>query len=96
MCIAVFGAYKFYQAESVKKESYKDNLSFVAIVKNEGPYIKEWIEYHKMVGVDRFYIYDNESTDNLEGILSDYIKSGEVVYKYYPGKSNSFRLIKKR
>ena len=86
MCIAVFGAYKFYQAESVKKESYKDNLSFVAIVKNEGPYIKEWIEYHKMVGVDRFYIYDNESTDNLEGILSDYIKSGEVVYKYYPGK----------
>lgn len=33
---------------------YDNNLSFVAIVKNEGPYIREWIEYHKLVGVDKF------------------------------------------
>ena len=77
-----FGVYKIFSAQKPKKE---DNLSFVAIVKNEGPYLKEWIEYHKMVGVDRFYIYDNESTDNTKEVLSDYIKSGEVVYKYYPG-----------
>ncbi len=67
-------------------EGYEDNLSFVAIAKNEGPYIKEWIEFHKLVGVTKFYIYDNESTDNLKEILQDYIDSGEVVYKYYPGQ----------
>ena len=32
-------------------------LSIVAISKNEAPYIKEWIEYHKLVGVERFYFY---------------------------------------
>lgn len=66
---------------------YDDNLSFVAIAKNEGPYIKEWIEFHKLVGVTKFYIYDNESTDNLEDVLKDYINSGEVVYKYFPGRA---------
>lgn len=66
---------------------YNDELSFVAIAKNEGPYIKEWIEFHKLVGVTRFYIYDNESTDNLEDVLKDYINSGEVVYKYFPGRA---------
>ena len=22
-------------------------------------YLKEWLEYHQMVGVDHFYLYDN-------------------------------------
>lgn len=30
-----------------KKENYDNFISFVAIVKNEGNYIEEWIEYHK-------------------------------------------------
>ena len=44
-------------------------LSVVAIAKNEAPYIKEWIEYHKLVGVERFYFYDNGSTDNTREVL---------------------------
>ncbi len=71
---------------AVEKKKFEDDLSFVAIVKNEGPYIKEWIEFHKLVGVTKFYIYDNESTDNLKEILKDYIKDGTVVYKYFPGR----------
>lgn len=39
-------------------------LGVCAIAKNEGPYFKEWIDWHLSKGVDRFYIYDNESTDN--------------------------------
>lgn len=65
------------------------NLSFVAIIKNEAHYIKEWIEFHKLVGVDRFYIYDNESTDNVKDVLKEYIDKGEVVYTYFPGKCKS-------
>lgn len=68
-------------------EIYKNKLSFVAIVKNEAPYIIEWIEFHRLVGVDKFYIYDNESSDNLRNLLSSYIKSGVVVYQYLPGKN---------
>ena len=65
----------------------KTILSFVTIVKNEGPYIKEWIEYHKIVGVSKFFIYDNQSEDNLTEILKPYIKSGQVIYKFFPGRS---------
>ena len=38
-------------------------LAVCAIAKNEGHYFKEWIEWHRSQGVERFYIYDNESTD---------------------------------
>ena len=56
-------------------------LSVCAIAKNEGPYFKEWIEWHLNHGVDKFYIYDNESTDGTKNILDPYIKSGIVDYK---------------
>lgn len=34
-------------------------LSICAIVRNEAPYIAEWIEFHKLQGVEHFYIYHN-------------------------------------
>ena len=66
------------------RNGYVD-LSIVAIMRNEAPYVKEWIDYHRLVGVKRFYIYDNESTDNLKEVLMPYIEQGVVIYKYYPG-----------
>jgi hypothetical protein len=60
-------------------------LSVCAIAKNEGPYFKEWIEWHLNQGVEKFYIYDNESTDDTNSILEPYIESGLVDYKYWPG-----------
>lgn len=65
---------------------FKYELAIVAILKNEAPYIKEWLDYHLLVGVDHFYIYDNESEDNLKEILQSYIESGIITYKFYPEK----------
>ena len=59
-------------------------LCITCVAKNEGPYLKEWIEYHKIVGVERFYFYDNESDDNTKEILEPYIKDGTVVYHLLP------------
>jgi hypothetical protein len=56
----------------------------VVIVKNEALYIEEWLEYHLLLGVQKFYLYDNESNDNLLQILQPYIKAGIVEYKYFP------------
>lgn len=61
-------------------------LSIVSVAKNEGPYLREWLEYHKIVGVDRFYFYDNGSTDNTREILEPYINDGTVVYRYVEGR----------
>jgi hypothetical protein len=38
--------------------------SVVAIVKDEGPYIAEWIAFHRLQGFDRILLYDNDSSDD--------------------------------
>ena len=60
-------------------------LTVCAIAKNEGPYFEEWIEWHRSLGVEKFYIYDNESTDNTKEILTPYIETGLVEYNFWPG-----------
>ena len=65
---------------------FKYELAIVAILKNEAPYIKEWIDYHLLAGVDHFYLYDSESEDNLKEILQPYLDNGIVDYEFCPGK----------
>ena len=67
------------------RDRFENQLIITTTLRNEAGYIREWIEYHKLVGVDKFIIYDNESTDNLKEVLHPYINSGEVVYTFYPG-----------
>lgn len=69
---------------AVKETDY--HTSIVLIAKNEGRHIKEWIDYHLLVGISHFYIYDNESTDGMEQILQPYIDAGKVTYRFFPGK----------
>lgn len=60
-------------------------LGICAIAKNEAESFKEWIDWHISIGVEKFYIYDNESTDNTKDILTPYIEKGIVEYHYFPG-----------
>lgn len=60
-------------------------LAVCAIAKDEGPYFEEWIEWHRKMGVEKFYIYDNESTDSTKEVLKPYIEAGIVDYCYFPG-----------
>lgn len=59
-------------------------LAIVSMFRNEGPYIKEWVKYHKMVGVDHFWLYDNGSTDDWRSELQPYIDSGLVEVFDWP------------
>ncbi len=70
----------------MKKNKYPFYLAMCAIAKNEGRYLQEWIEFHNMLGVEKFYIYDNESEDNTREVLQPYIEKGIVEYTYFPGK----------
>lgn len=60
-------------------------LSAVIIIKNEKDYIREWIEYHLLIGVEHFYIFDNESTDDVLEVLQPYIDQDIVSYTYVEG-----------
>ena len=61
-------------------------ISVAAIVKDEAEYIEEWIQFHVLMGIEHFYIYDNESSDGTTEILKEYEKTGLVTYIYWPGK----------
>lgn len=80
---------KYAVARKINKErasTYRHEIAMVSISKNEAPYIKEWIEFHKLVGFTKFYFYDNESEDNTVDILKPYIDSGLVEYTLIKGK----------
>ena len=68
-----FAVYHFYMP-------HKYYLSIAAIMKNEKPYLKEWIEYHLLQGVEHFYLCDNDSTDGTREYLEPYIKNGLITY----------------
>ena len=67
-------------------ENFKYRIAVTAIIKNEGRYLREWIDYHLLVGIEHFYLYNNESTDNTEEVLRTYIDSGIVNLRYFPGQ----------
>ncbi len=62
------------------------NLALAAVVKNEAANIREWIDYHRLLGVDRFYVFDNGSTDDMKGVLKKDIDAGLVVYATVAGE----------
>jgi tetratricopeptide (TPR) repeat protein len=64
-----------------------DYLSLCLICKDENDYLPEWLDYHILMGVDRFYIYDNESRVSLRESLKEYIERGWVVVVDISGKA---------
>lgn len=53
-------------------------LAICAILKNEAINILEWIAYHRAIGVEKFYLYDNNSTDHVQYLLASLIREGIV------------------
>ncbi|MBR3049892.1 MAG: glycosyltransferase family 92 protein [Selenomonadaceae bacterium] len=70
----------------VDRNLFLYDLAIVAILKDEGNYLKEWLDYHLLAGVDHFYLYDNESPDNQAEVAKPYIDAGLVDYISAPGK----------
>lgn len=63
-------------------------MSVVAIAKDEGLYIEEWVAFNRVLGIDHIYLYDNGSSDEIEKIITSYIDEGYVMYQRISGKKN--------
>ncbi|MBA3010526.1 MAG: glycosyltransferase family 92 protein [Proteobacteria bacterium] len=73
-----------YPVEGDIPKKFEHAFAIAAIVRNEGRYLQEWIEFHRLVGCSKFYIYDNSSTDNTRDILDYYSKKGVVDWVEWP------------
>jgi hypothetical protein len=64
-------------ASGARSEKY--GVAIAAIFKNENLYIREWLEFHILVGVDHFYLYDNDGGEEAQNILKPYVDQGYVT-----------------
>lgn len=67
-----------------KSGSYKYEVAVCLIFKNEAKYLREWIEYYLLIGVDHFYLYNNFSDDEYQIVLKPYIEQGIVTLIEWP------------
>ena len=75
---------------------FKNEIILSTMVKNEDNYIKQWINYHLHIGVNKMIIYDNadiidilshesiETKSNLSEILKTYIDEKKVILIKWP------------
>jgi hypothetical protein len=56
------------------------------MIRNEAFHLCEWIEYHALVGIERVYLYDNNSTDEIRCVLCSYLMLDLVNYSVWPGR----------
>jgi len=74
-------------------ERAKPYLSVCAIYRWEGDYIREWVAFHRLVGVERFFLYDNGSEDQHLSELAPFLEDGSVVlhdWPVYPGQGPAY------
>ena len=65
------------------------SVAIVAIARNEGLYINNWIEYHRRIGISHFYIYDNsfDGETHLDNSISSSNMEVTTIIPYYNRKS---------
>ncbi len=63
-----------------------DRTVIVTCMKNEGPFILEWLAYHRMIGVDDVLVYTNDCDDGTDTML-DLLQARGLVQR----RANPFR-----
>ena len=64
-----------------------NRTAIVTTMKNEGPFILEWLAYHRVIGVDDFLIYSNDCTDGTDMMLELLQQKGLVQHRDNPFRS---------
>ena len=76
-------SYNKYEITNFKKISPNNRIrcAIVATGKMENNYIREWVEYHKSIGIKKIFLFDNNDTDGekFETVINDYISSEYVT-----------------
>jgi hypothetical protein len=59
-------------------------LSVCSCLGYDTPYLLEWIEFHRLVGVERFFLYNNGDRQAQRELLAPYVEEGTVVLHDWP------------
>ena len=81
--------HKAVRAPKVDIKKTKPNGTHTAIVttmKNEGPFILEWIAYHQAIGVKDFWVYTNDCSDGTDTMFDLLQAKGILQHRQNPYK----------
>jgi len=59
-------------------------LSSVIRIKNEARFLPELLAHHRLLGVEHFYLYDNNSTDDVAAVLQPFVEAGLATIIPWP------------
>jgi hypothetical protein len=72
-------------ATFTRKENAVNTLAACAIVRDEARNIAEWIAFHRLVGMSRFFIYDDRSVDDSMAIAERMNRGDITIHRYDEG-----------
>lgn len=64
---------------------FRKYLSACLCFKNSASYLAEWLAFYTALGVEHFYLYNNESTDAHEDVVAPYVAAGAATVIDFPG-----------
>lgn len=67
-------------------------ITAVTCVKNEGPFLLEWIAYNRLLGVTDFLFYSNDCTDGTDALLDALAQQGGVTHLPNPSKGRNYQM----
>ncbi|GHF41869.1 hypothetical protein GCM10017056_11910 [Seohaeicola zhoushanensis] len=81
------------QADKMVKQE-RDGLRITAVtcVKNEGPFLLEWIAFNRLIGVTGFLFYSNDCTDGTDLLLDALAARGLVSHLPNPAEGRNFQM----
>jgi hypothetical protein len=59
----------------------RGRAAIVTTMKNEGPFILEWLAYHRAIGFDDILVYTNDCTDGTDTLLQLLERKGFVQHR---------------
>ncbi|MGV6850120.1 MAG: glycosyltransferase family 2 protein [Marinibacterium sp.] len=67
-------------------------ITAVTCVKNEGPFLLEWIAFHRLIGVTDFLFYSNDCGDGTDRLLDALAARGMVRHLPNPAKGRNYQM----
>jgi len=66
-------------------------VAIVTCMKNEGPFILEWLAYHRAIGVDDFLVYSNDCDDGTDTMLDLLQSRGLLQHRDNPFRDSGLK-----